>query len=468
MGNSLLASIGPLDIAVAGIGVIGAGLFMLVGLVSVLEKEARAARRAFALALVVPLPFLLVALLRFPCQVYCAWGLLALTAIAVLALLLPVGRPAKRDPDTPGARSDERDNVFARSALAPGSEAFNEYYATHADKKPLDDRIRAAPGYHSPNARFYDPVWVASDRASFAAACALRSISSGPVAKRKVDVVPEQVTNYVKRWCRHLGAHSVGVTLLQDYHLYSHYGFGYSDGTPVEWGKAIERDHKYAIALAVEMDRAMIRCAPLGPADMESSRQYLAAGAIAVSLALLVRGLGYPARAHLLGSYQVLCPLVARDAGLGEIGRMGLLMTPELGPRVRLAVVTTDLPLVPDKPCQDNAMLDFCAHCTKCAEACPVGAIPFGDRQEHNGVRRWKVNAEACFECWNTEGTYCARCVAVCPFSHPDNFLHRLGRRFVRHSCLARRLARLLEDFLYGRIPAPAHPPEWMSVKEKE
>lgn len=67
-----------------------------------------------------------------------------------------------------------------------------------------------------------------------------------------------------------------------------------------------------------------------------------------MQLAEFMRSIGYPARAHIDGSYRVVCPLVARDAGLGEIGRMGLLMTPELGPRVRIAVVTTDLPLVPD------------------------------------------------------------------------------------------------------------------------
>ncbi|MFQ6103859.1 MAG: hypothetical protein ACE5OP_06150 [Candidatus Glassbacteria bacterium] len=54
---------------------------------------------------------------------------------------------------------------------------------------------------------------------------------------------------------------------------------------------------------------------------------------------LHIRNLGYPARTHIDGNYRVVCPLVARDAGIGEIGRMGLLMTPRLGPRVRIAVV---------------------------------------------------------------------------------------------------------------------------------
>ena len=38
---------------------------------------------------------------------------------------------------------------------------------------------------------------------------------------------------------------------------------------------------------------------------------------------------------------------------------MGLLMTPRLGPRVRIAVVTTDLELLPDKATPDASMIDL-------------------------------------------------------------------------------------------------------------
>jgi len=92
----------------------------------------------------------------------------------------------------------------------------------------------------------------------------------------------------------------------------------------------------------------MVNSGPLAPIIMESSQKYLDSGSIAVQLAAFIRNLGYPALAHIDGNYQVVCPLVARDAGLGDIGRMGLLMTPKLGPRVRIGVVTTDLPLLVD------------------------------------------------------------------------------------------------------------------------
>jgi len=225
----------------------------------------------------------------------------------------------------------------------------------------------------------------------------------------------------------------------------------------------VELDHTHALALAVEMDKATLDRAPLAPTVMESAQQYVASGVIAVQLADFIRRLGYPARAHIDGHYRVICPLVARDAGLGEIGRMGLLMTPGLGPRVRLAVVTTTLPLTPDGRRRDPSVTDFCLRCRKCAVACPSGAVSFGDPADIAGVTRWQIDQEACFTLWCRLGTDCARCVRVCPYSHPNTLLHNLIRTGVRRSAPFRRLAIPLDDLFYGRRPPPpAALPEWM------
>lgn len=139
-------------------------------------------------------------------------------------------------------------------------------------------------------------------------------------------------------------------------------------------------------------------------------------------------------------------PLVARDAGLGEIGRMGLLMTPRLGPRVRIAVVTTDLELVPDPPTRDAAIVDFCTICCKCADNCPVRAIPFGRREEIVGVLRWRINPDSCYRYWCVAGTDCGRCMTVCPYSHPDSTLHNLVRWGIRNSGFFRRAAYRMDN----------------------
>ena len=73
------------------------------------------------------------------------------------------------------------------------------------------------------------------------------------------------------------------------------------------------------------------------PAIAESATRYLQGTMIAATLAGYCSRLGYPARAHVDGNYRVLATAAAVDAGLGEIGRLGLLITPTHGPRVRLA-----------------------------------------------------------------------------------------------------------------------------------
>jgi epoxyqueuosine reductase QueG len=142
---------------------------------------------------------------------------------------------------------------------------------------------------------------------------------------------------------------------------------------------------------------------------------------------------------------------------------MGLLMTPRLGPRVRLAVVTTDLPLVVDTPTWDPTVIDFCTKCTKCAAVCPAQAIPTGERQSYpDGTLRWKINPERCYTYWTKIGTDCGRCMAVCPYAHADNALHNLIRFGVSRSANFRRAAVLLDDLFYGKKPRPHDPPPWL------
>ena len=209
----------------------------------------------------------------------------------------------------------------------------------------------------------------------------------------------------------------------------------------------------------------MVGAAPAAPTTLESAHQYANAAQIAIQLGNFVRSQGYPARAHIDGDYRVVAPLVARDAGLGEIGRMGLLMTPRLGPRVRLGIVTTDLPLIPDPRSNDPSVLDFCQVCKKCADTCPVRAIPSGNRQEIDGALRWRINQEICYRYWCITGTDCARCMALCPYSYPDNPVHNLVRWAVRHSGAARRAVIWLDRVFYGAAPAPKAAPDWLPTQ---
>ena len=446
------------DKALILVALLSCGAFGYVAVVSHLDGEKRAAATSFKLSLLFPLPFLVTALLDFPGQPGVALVLLAICAAIPMLLSIPTRNGRLISNDTPRSRIDERDIMFSRRLLEPGTKRFQDYYAGKPDKKAWDDKFRCRPGLLAGGSANFDPYTFRAAEASFDTIERLRPFVDGEVAAERVNVDPSEITKFVKRWAVKLGAHSVGIAELRDYHLYSFVGRGPDYGAPVA------REHDYAVALTVEMDKEMLDCGPQGPTVMESSQKYVDSGVIALQLAAFIRKIGYPARAHIDGNYRVVCPLVARDAGLGEIGRMGLLMTPDLGPRVRIAVVTTNLRLVPDRRVPDYSVLDFCVHCHKCATCCPPWAIPFDDRVEVDGVRRWQIKQELCYIYWSHTGTDCGRCVAVCPYSHPDRLLHTFVRWGIRRSALFRRLAIVMDKLFYGEKPSPGPAPDWTRV----
>jgi reductive dehalogenase len=457
MPSSAVDALNGLAIAV---GLLSAAFMLLFALVSVREGEPRAAKRAAAGAVLVAIPFLLAGYIGLANDTAVPSLILLLGAAGImLALLLPIGNRTPEKEGTPSVRFDERDIMFARRALSPGSDRFETYYQRNPSKRELDDNFRKRPGLSTEGALYYDPFSAASSEASFAAVASFQAILDREEKLiQKQPVNPDKMAEFLKRWSKKLGAVSSGITELKDYHLYSHIGRGDRYGEPVVL------DHPFAFAITVEMDKLTLDQAPYGPVLMESAQQYLNSGAIAVQVAEFIRHLGYSARAHIDGNYRVICPLVARDAGLGEIGRMGLLMTPELGPRVRLAVVTTDMPLSIDGRKYDQSMIDFCEICRKCADVCPSKSIPFGEREEIDGALRWKINPESCFTYWCTIGTDCGLCMRSCPFSHPDNVMHNIVRVGVKRSAAFRRLALGLDDLFYGRIPIRAQVAPWINA----
>jgi len=430
--------------------------------VSAVEREPRAAYRAVVLAVVLPLPYLAAGLISFEYQASVSAALVLLTGAAVFLLFVPTPRRRSPGNETPAERIDERDIMFSRRLLEPGTDRYESYYEMRPENRQPDERFRAKPGLMAKGSNAYDPVTFSAADASFEAVKQFHAIVDGDPAEEKVAYDDGAITAFLKQWALRLGAVSVGVTEMKNHHLYSHVGRG------PDFGQPVELRHRFGIALTVEMTKEMIDSAPLGPTVMESAQQYLSSGAIAIQIAECIRRLGYPARAHIDGNYRVVCPLVARDAGLGEIGRMGLLMTPELGPRVRIAVVTTDLPLVADKRNYDSTVLEFCRICKKCADVCPPRAISFDDRHEINGAMRWQINQELCFTFWCSIGTDCARCMRSCPYSHPNNLLHNIVRAGVRNSAVFRRFALYMDDFFYGRKPPPAPVPSWLNVNKKD
>jgi reductive dehalogenase len=444
-----------MDLILIGFGLVVFASLIYATVMSLLEKEHHAAGKLFLFALLIPIPYVFSGLNDFHFKPEISFILLGLTITILLLFIIPIGK-RKYNFIIPQSRIDERDTMFSRNELKPGSKNFENYYSRNPEKKEIDNQWREKPGLLKPKSSQFHPIYFASADASFETIEALKDKVDGRVNTIKQKVNTDKITSYLKAWSKKLGAVDVGMTHLEDYHMYS------TGGRGDRYGKTYDKQHKYAIAVTVEMDIQMVGSAPSGSIVMESARQYLESGKIAVQMANFIRNIGYEARAHIDGNYEVICPLVARDAGLGEIGRMGLLMTPKLGPRVRIAVVTTNLPLIIDKPLNDFTFIDFCIQCKKCADVCPSHAISFDDRTKIDGVERWQIDQEKCFSLWCSLGTDCGRCVSVCPYAHPNNLMHNIIRAGIKNSSIFRIAARKLDDFLYGRKPKSKKLPKWM------
>ncbi len=438
-----------MELVISGLGTGILIFFMSVSMTSFLERERRATGISLFAGILISFPFLLPVLLNVKSPDWLSIGLVSIAICWLVIFFIPVRGRIRYTYQRPTNRFDERDTMFSRQTLVPGTKKFEEYYQRKPQNKSPDNKFRRMPGWLKPGSKYHDPILFASARSIFEEVEILHPRVEGIPARVREETDPVAITKTVLQMAGQLGSHSSGITELADYHVYSVGGRG------DRYGKVFNVRYKYAIALTVEMDYQLMRTAPAAPTLVESARQYLRSGKIAVELAEFIRSRGYRARAHIDANFQVICPLVARDAGLGEIGRMGLLMTPALGPRVRIAVVTTDLPLIPSSAVPDPAIIDFCRKCEKCAVVCPGQSIPYGEEKEIEGARRWQIDSESCYTYWCHAGTDCGRCVTVCPFAHPDNWFHRLVRFGIRNSAIFRRMAIPLDDLFYGKKPKP-------------
>ncbi len=390
-----------------------------------------------------------------------AWILAsACGTVFLLAALffLPLGRGSSLEIGEITGRVDERDVMFSREEYQPGTDRYEAYYALRPEWRDRDDRIRKQPELLEPGGKYFDPVRSANTAALFRNLEDLTPKVDGPLG----EAVPEDLylpgdgtdpaanTAVVKKLVTRLGADEVGVARLDQAFVYSHVGRG-----PEPWGTPITNQHDFAVIFTIEMAYPSVEQAPRIDITEETARQYLLGATISINLARQIRRLGFPARAQIAGSnYQIMLPPVAHDAGLGELGRFGYLVSRRFGARVRLGAVTTDLPLLADRPVRFG-VLDFCRICRRCAENCPSGSIPGGDRQEVRGVKKWPLEVESCLHYWRYLGTDCGLCMKVCPFSHPRALVHDLVRYGISRSSFARRVSLFGEDLFYGRRYGP-------------
>ena len=250
----------------------------------------------------------------------------------------------------------------------------------------------------------------------------------------------EDNTRAIKSLGYFLGADMVGICEAKAYTWYSHK----DDGTP------IEPRHRYAIVMLFDQGHETMEGASGDDwiSGAQSMRSYLRGAEICGLAASHIRSLGYSARSQTNADSDVLhIPLVLM-AGLGELSRIGeLVLNPYVGPRFKSAVVTTDLPLVPDQAI-DFGLQDMCNKCMKCARECPCDAISYGDKVMFNGYEMWKPDVQRCtsYRVTNPHGSACGRCMKTCPYNHEGLLYHRLFLWMAIHLPFTRTWIAKLDD----------------------
>lgn len=359
----------------------------------------------------------------------------------------------------PAYRFDQKNEMFKRSL-------WDEKMLPHGMRFYREVKFQEKMGYRKIDYSFRNASWNLEWGAGFGNSRSNSGLYSWEGVNDRirhyvksgdpVKASPEQMSRNIKRTARYFGADLVGICQVHPNWVYSH---EFNTITREHYPMELPEGCHNVVVLAIAMDYEGVQMSPTPVGGGIVGFGYSMMAFVANLMATFIRGLGY--RAIPSGNDTALSVPLAMAAGLGEMGRLGFLITEKFGPRVRLCKIFTDLPLSYDTY-RPFGVKEFCEVCKKCATKCPGQAIPHGDMttEGHNisnqsGILKWYVNAEKCFAFWAKNRSDCANCIRVCPFNKPSGVIHDLSRAIIRKTPLLNRFLLRIDDILGYDKPFP-------------
>lgn len=284
--------------------------------------------------------------------------------------------------------------------------------------------------------------------------------TKGKVNPKRVPVAdPAAMTRHIKAVARYMGADIVAIAAAHPSFMYASNRYvqdgtaedSYQQSTPEE----LVRRFPYIIVATTAWDYDKLQAHRHHIGDAAYHVSQMKGNTILKALEGYVKELGYTALRGVANPQGA-----GLAAGVGELGRNGLLISEKFGARIHMPdPIMTDLPLVADHPI-DIGVEDFCKICRKCAINCPTNSITFGDKVVFNGVEKYKINWLTCYklrpfthEHWSS----CLTCATVCPFTKPNVWWRSLAV-WALHTCPIRarpalvRALKAIDDRFWGVV----------------
>lgn len=166
---------------------------------------------------------------------------------------------------------------------------------------------------------------------------------------------------------------------------------------------------KNAIVLTMKMTPELLNAKINGKAQNYNMELYEEFGKLTYQVSDFLRFNGYETyTAHPYDNVLKFSKL-GEHAGLGGIGKSGLLITSDVGPQIKVSAILVNIKNLPKRNNTDFSWIpNYCNECGKCIKYCPMKALK--DNRENN------LDADKCIGCSNG----CTQCIKICPFYSND------------------------------------------------
>jgi len=184
---------------------------------------------------------------------------------------------------------------------------------------------------------------------------------------------------------------------------------GYSKIPKEIFNKNNALNYSNAIVFTYPIGMDIINETPSDKAQIFNYYLYSKFGDITYELSDYLRKEGYATQ--VLHPFEGVIDLakLGQEAGLGFIGKSGLLISPELGPRLKVSAILTTVENLPFS--EENShdwIKNYCMRCSKCIKSCPEDAL----RENNDKLAKADINDIKCIGC--SQG--CTYCIESCPF----------------------------------------------------